>query len=138
MESPYLSHRNCVKRLWKEYIKHKSLIVACDFDDTVWPFHNQADTHKLVLNLLKDCSDLGFHIVIYTASKPERFDFMRRTLENAGIRVASVNKNAFDLPYGNDGKIYYNILLCDRAGLASSFKILNSIVKRAKKTIDKK
>jgi len=47
-----------------------------------------------------------------------------------GIKISSINKNPIDLPFGNHGKIYYNHLLDDRAGLESALKILKSLIDR--------
>jgi len=114
----------CAERLYKEYQKHNKLIIAVDFDDTVYDFHSVDTDHKNTIKILKECSDMGFFVVIFTASRPDRYDFMKMFLEFYGVKVATVNQNPIDLPYGNNGKIYYNILLDDRAGLYSAYLTL--------------
>jgi hypothetical protein len=44
------------------------------------------------------------------------------------ITIASINENPIDLPFGNNGKIYYNILLDDRAGLGQALDTLNKTI----------
>lgn len=130
MTDPFLDFTTCSDRLFKEWEKHKKLIVALDFDDTVYDWRGSGDTHDKVLDLVRSCKALGFYIVMFTASKADRYDFIRTYMKEKGIEVDSINKNPIDLPYGNDGKIYYNILLCDRAGLKTSYLILKGLVNR--------
>lgn len=127
---PFLSNELCIDRLYTEYQKHKKLIVAVDFDDTLRDWHGRGTSHELVINLMKRCKALGFYVVVFTASKPERHQFIKEYCTSKGIEIDSINKNPIDLPYGNDGKIYYNIFLCDRAGLRSSYYILEQVVGR--------
>ncbi len=124
MSDTYFSTEVCVERLYTEYTKHKRLIVAVDFDSTVYPWKTES-SHEQVLTLVKKCSDLGFYIVIFSASDAGRYQFMGDFLNSKGIKVSSINKNPIDLPYGNNGKIYYNLLLDDRSGLGQSVEILN-------------
>ncbi len=130
MNDPYLDNSLCIERLYKEYKKHKKLVVAVDFDSTIFPWERKEDKFPKVIALLKKCQSLGFYICLFTASKPERFNFMREYLGFAGINVSSVNCNPFPLPYGNHGKMYYNILLCDRTGISAAYEILNTVVER--------
>lgn len=124
----YFSTNNAIARLFKEWQKHPKLIVACDFDDTVFDFHKHGTEHKDVLDLLKKCKELGFYITIFTASKPERYEFMRKFMIENGIEIDAINQNVIPLPFGNNGKIYYNILLDDRAGLGQAYTTLKTLV----------
>ncbi len=124
----YFDFNNCVNRLYDEWLKHPKLIVACDFDDTVFDFHQKNQSHEMVLDLLRKCKELGFYVVIFSASKPERHGEMCRFLRDRRIIVDEVNKNPIELPYGNHGKIFYNILLDDRAGLWEAVRILTAVI----------
>lgn len=128
---PFFNRSNCVDRLFKEYQKHKKLIIACDFDDTVYPYSNPDAQFPGILSLLHQCQDLGFHIVMFTASAPERFDFIRKWMTDRGIEIAAINKNPVEgLPFGHHGKIYFNILLDDRAGLWEAVCTLQAVINR--------
>jgi len=120
--------KTCIDRLYCEWKKHPKLIIAVDFDDTVFDFHNRNQVHDNVINLLHECKKEGFYIVVFTASKPERYDFIKDYMEMKGIEIDGINKNVIELPYGNNGKIYYNILLDDRAGLFQAVTILTSVL----------
>lgn len=128
MTDPFSSTSNIVKRLHKEYKKHPKLVVAVDFDDTVYDFHKMGTLHERAINVVKQCAALGFYVVLWTASAPERFDFMKKYMADNGIHVDAINENPIKLPFGNNGKIYYNILLDDRAGLGQVLDALEIFV----------
>ena len=128
MNDPYTTTLRCVNRLYKEYKRHPRIIVACDFDDTVSPYHDKSETHQRVFSVLRECQKHNFYIVLWTASAPERFDFMKNFMNENGIKIDSINENPIPLPFGNNGKIYYNILLDDRAGLGSALDTLETLL----------
>jgi hypothetical protein len=113
-----------IKRLYKQW-KKRDLIIAVDFDDTLKPFRFQSEKKCLkIINLLKKCQQLGAHIIIFTASDPRRFTMMRSYCERHKLIISGINENAIELPFGNDGKIFYNILLDDRTGLTQAYYTL--------------
>ncbi len=130
MNDPYLDHTQCVARLKRELEKHGRLIVALDFDDTVFPFAQSGHTHERVIDLARECSDLRWFIVVFTASNPDRYPMILAYLAEQGINVTSINVNPpeLNLPFGKWGKIYYNVFLDDRAGLASACAALQEVV----------
>jgi hypothetical protein len=40
LTDPYINDLRCIKRLISEWVKHKSLIIAYDYDNTVFDYHN--------------------------------------------------------------------------------------------------
>ena len=125
---PFTFYSNAIDRLYSEWKKHPKLIVACDFDDTLYDFHQKGDTHNKVIDLLKRCKEHDFYVVMFTASKPERFDMIREYMDSKGIQIDGFNENPIPLPFGNHGKIYFNILLDDRAGLGEAVTILDTVL----------
>lgn len=123
---------NAILRLYQEWEKHKKLMIAVDFDDTVFDFHNRNQEHSMVIEILKKCNDLGFYVTVFTASKPDRYDFIRNYMDKLSVKIHGINENAVQLPYGNNGKIYYNILLDDRAGLGQAYTTLMSVIELVK------
>ena len=117
-----------VKRLTEEWLAHNKLIVAVDYDDTLypWKFATQEECDK-VFNLLEFARMAGIYVVIFTASGPERYEEITKYCNSKGLKIDSINKNPIDLPYGHEenAKIYYNIFLCDRAGLDASMEVLH-------------
>ena len=130
MQDPYFDEDLCVERLMEMYHKHKSLVIACDFDDTLFDFHKKGFTYPKVIDIIKECQELDFYIVIFTASAKSRHQFILDHCATLGIKPHKINENAFPSPFGNEGKIFYNLLLDDRAGIGEAYRIL-------RKTLDK-
>lgn len=126
--NPYLNTVECAKRLYKEYLRHPRLCIALDFDNSIFDVHNQGHTYEDTISLIKKCQKLNFYITIFTASDESRHLFILEHCKNIGIDVAAINKNPIPLPYGNYGKIYYNILLDDRAGLGEASDTLKMLL----------
>lgn len=133
LTDPYFSTQRCVERLISQYGRTPKLIIATDYDSTVFDFHQEGHSFPLVVQLLRECQDLGFYIVVFTASAKVRHPEIRRHMEDGlGIRVASINENPVPLPYGNEGKVFYNLLLDDRSGLLQAYIILRRVVDQIK------
>lgn len=115
-----------IERLYDEWITHKKVIIAVDYDDTIKPWKFEKLNHLTELvNLLKRAKKVGCYIVVFSACDSSRYDEIRETFKELGIEIDSINTNPIDLPYGNSGsKIYFNILLDDRAGLYEAMFIL--------------
>ena len=128
MTDPYTITDTCVDRLLREYHIHKRLIVALDFDDTVFDYHGTGDHYTSVLEIIRECQSLGFYIVLFTGSDKTQWSAQCEYLSKKGIVVDSINKNPITLPFGNYGKVYFNILLDDRSGLGQSIEILSRTV----------
>ncbi len=135
MVDPYFDTIECAKRLKKEYDTHKKLIVAVDFDDTVFDFHNAGHDYMQVINLIRRCQNLGFYIVLFTGTHPDKWLNQAAYLKDKGIKVICVNENPIPLPFGNHGKMYYNILLDDRAGLGQAYTILDIVVSQIEENL---
>lgn len=133
MKNPYLTTEACVERLYREWQKHPRLIVATDHDGTCWDFKNEGHEFSDTLDTLRRCQEHEFLIVVFTASEPERWPAIRKFYDDLGIKVTGINENPTVLPYGKWGKIYYNILLDDRAHLAGALEILNKVIDKIEK-----
>lgn len=132
ISDPYFITDRCVDRLYEQWKKTPKICVAVDFDDTLFDFHQKGFEFNNVIDLLKECQKQGFYIVIYTASAKERHAFIVDHMTSLGIKIDAINKNVFESQFGNDGKIFYNIFLDDRAGLLQAFHILHGLLTRIK------
>lgn len=94
----YLIAEAAYERLKEEYFKYGNLIIAYDFDNTVYDYHNTG----------------------------ERYDFIRKYLQENDIPFDSINEDAPHISF-TGRKIYYNILLDDRAGLTECYYLLNRL-----------
>ena len=123
----------CQDRLIEEYNKYKKLIVGFDFDNTIFDVHNRGiDVHNII-NLLKECKELGFILCLYTLElRKEWLDWKIKYCEHFGIKPNYVN----DSPVLQGAKKpFFNILLDDRAGLESAYNNLKNIVKYVKDNV---
>ena len=138
MEDPYLQSENAYQRLYAEYQRHKNIIVALDFDLTVYDYHEQGHKFPAVIQLIQECNQLGFPVVIFSGSAKERYPAIRKYCMSIGIQISGINEDLIDwhpdksLDWSSS-KIFYNILLDDRAGLNSSYKILRKLVNTVQK-----
>lgn len=123
MKDPYLSNKQQYKRLKADYDKHGKLIVAFDFDNTLYDFHNVGDTYPKLKSLLVDCQYVGFTIIIYTGN--DDYSLIHRTMSELGINTYSINESKVP---SNTIKPYANIVLDDRSGLKSAYKTLNKLI----------
>jgi len=128
--NPFEQTERCVERLYKEWEKHPKLAVFVDFDDSLFNFHQYPDvSYERITNLLRECKRLNFFVVCFTASPVSRYDFIREHFKSViGVDIDGINENVIDSPYGKNGKFFYNILLCDRAGLGQATDILESLI----------
>jgi len=122
-----------IARLTKEWKEHKKILLACDFDDSLSPWKFDDFNYEEVFKLIRSAKELGAYIVIFTACKEDRYDYIRKYCnETGGFEIDGINENIIELPYGNERKIYYNHLLDDRAGLMQAMAILSIAMMRVK------
>lgn len=130
---PYSIGR-CLIRLTNDYEKHKNLIVAFDFDNTIYDYHNEGGDYSEVIDLLRECSDLGFTMVLFTANEDEdKLNLCKAFCKDKGIRIDYINES----PVMVTRKPYYNILLDDRAGLEEAYFTLKVVVDYIKEQYSK-
>lgn len=133
ISDPFLDDKRVTSKLEQDYEKHKNLVVAVDFDSTIHPFRNPGCTFPKLIQLLRDCKEKGFYIIIFTASHKERHTYIKEYCRENNIPFDTINEDIVyfkqypQLDWTNS-KIYYNILLDDKAGLSASYKILRNFV----------
>lgn len=118
---------NFEERLYNDYLSHNNLIVAFDFDNTIFDYHKNGYTFKSVIDILKICSDLGFTMILFTCEEDkEKLKFKVNHCKELGISVDYMNESPI---LNKSKKPYYNILLDDRAGLRDSLLTLTRVLK---------
>jgi hypothetical protein len=135
MENKYL------KRLLDEWNQYGKIVIAVDYDDTIspWRFKDSEDIKKFdrIIKLLKDCRYTGAFISIFTSCNQDRYDEIKSYCYSKGLHIDSINETPISLPYGNNGKIWANIFLDDRAGLDESISILESALYKRRSEVEK-
>lgn len=127
----YLNHNQNVERLCREWKEHNGIIIAFDFDNTVFDYHNNGDVYDSVISILRTCKDMGCTLILFTSCEESKYDFMLEYLSSIGIHPDYINEQPDYIPFKGK-KIYYNILLDDRAGLESAYKVLLDTVNQMK------
>lgn len=51
-----------VNRLVENWKFHNGIIIAFDFDNTVFDYYNKGYRYDKVITILKECKDMGVHI----------------------------------------------------------------------------
>ena len=120
----YLSDHPAIERLLMEWVKHRQLIIAYDYDNTVFDYHNTGQSFDYIIELLQKCDKIGAKFIVYSCSPESRHPEMHNYLDAKGLRADYINKPHVELADGT-GKIFFNILLDDRAGLRSAYIILD-------------
>lgn len=126
MRHPFLSDSACIHRLVDEYKKYGQLVIAYDFDNCVYDYHSKGHDYSEVIDLLRIAKTMGFYLIVFTAS--EDLEKVKSYLSLQHIPFDAINENP---PFfqSSSRKIYYNILLDDRAGLSAAFHQLSETIK---------
>lgn len=131
VDDPFIDDELCIQRLVDNWKSHNGIIIAFDFDNTVYDYYNNGYTYSKVISLLKECKDMGCTLILSTCCDESKFGFMKIQLKNMGIKVDYINESPPYIPFTGN-KVYYNILLDDRAGLGSAYNILQKAKERIK------
>ncbi|MEM9848905.1 MAG: hypothetical protein AAF847_13540 [Bacteroidota bacterium] len=123
----YLHPQNAFQRIWQEYLAYDRLIVAYDFDNTVYDYHQNGWTFEATIALLRSLKAIGCYLIVFTAR--EEIAFVEQYCQQQQIPFDRINENA---PFirSKARKIYYNVLLDDRAGLKATYDLLQQLIQR--------
>lgn len=131
----YLKSNSAYERLWAEYKKYGSLIVAVDYDDTLFDFHGTGGSYEMVQQLVRDLHSIGCKIIIWSGS--ENINDMDIYLRENNIPWDLINENLIingKWASGKDSrKVYANVFIDDRSGLQQVYNDLTKLVKNANK-----
>lgn len=136
----YQNDSICVERLVDEYERYGMLIVAYDYDNTVFDYSRNDNKCSEVIKLLRECKQHGCHLTVFTSCNDDRIPEIEKYLTGNAIPFDSINETPDFIPF-RGRKVYYNILLDDRAGLSSAMNILWRVMytirgKQANKNLD--
>jgi hypothetical protein len=120
MDDRYLDYTESLARLIEDHIKHGSLFVAFDFDNTVFDYFGVGDEYPKIESLLKFLKSIGMKLILFTGNEGEKLNEIISYCDKRGYAPDYVNEN----PIMKTRKPYYNILLDDRAGLGEAYKTI--------------
>src|SRR3990167_9457073 len=106
----FLNDKNCIERLFNEWKKYGSIIVAYDYDNTVYDYYNKGYSYHKVIELIRECKQIGFHLTVFTSCNDDRFLEIKKYLEKNNIPFDGINETPDFIPF-KGRKVYFNILL---------------------------
>lgn len=123
---PYLDFDRFYQRIRDEYVKYGRIIIAFDFDDTVFDTHENGWMYEGVIQTLNRWTGRAYFIC-WSASGKERYPMMQEYFDRFGIPCDAINQNAPWISIKHR-KIYANVYLDDRAGYAYGLAALNKLM----------
>ena len=134
MIDEYLKPNASFLRLYEEYDKYKSLIIAVDFDNTLYDYHKKGEKYLQVMKLIDDLKSIGCVIIIWTANRDIKF--VISYLKAYGIDYDLINEDAPIIDMVFEGlpsrKIFANAYIDDRSGLRQTYDELSLLVSLVK------
>jgi predicted mannosyl-3-phosphoglycerate phosphatase (HAD superfamily) len=124
--------------LEQAYIDHSQIIIAFDFDNTVFDYHNVGLDCSKIINILKECHDYEFPLICFTSNSGDKIHFIKGFLNAIGITKVLINdqhnfiSSYIDSPITHFTKPYANIYLDDKSGLKDSYNRLNKLITKIK------
>ena len=114
-----------LQKLIKAYNQHGSIIVALDFDDTIFPYTENHDIKERCEALIELIQSIRKHIVLclFSCDNEHTMRYKVKIMELSGINPDFVNDSPVKI-HGETKKPYYNILLDDKAGLSEATQLL--------------
>lgn len=122
-----MSDYKAIVRLVLDYIKHGQLIVAYDYDSTVFDFHGTGDSFDMVKELLREARPYA-KFIVYTHSNDDRHDSIKKYLDDNDLPWDTINEGLVWANGKKEGKLFYSHFLDDRAGLRSAYIILDRVI----------
>lgn len=131
-EDRYCDIDEIVERLIREWKTYKRIVIAYDFDNTVFDYHKVGDTFPAVIKALQRAKKIGAYLIVSTCCEGEKEKIITDYLSKNDIPWDAINENAPFIPF-QSRKIYYNILLDDRAGLGLALYALEKAMDEMEK-----
>lgn len=121
----YINPVNAFNRLLEEYNQYGSIVVAYDFDDTVYDFHKKGREYNDAIELLRRLEKINCYLICWTGQ--DDLVFVKDYLVKNKIPFKAINENP---PFhkSNSRKIYANAYLDDRAGLSKVYHDLTLLL----------
>lgn len=124
---PFLNQNLCIQRLIDEYERHGTLIIAFDYDNTVYDYYKKDYKFFDVIHALREAKRLGCILTVFTSCNEDRMPEIKEYLAKEKIPYDYINDTPEYIPF-KGRKVYYNLLLDDRAGLSAAFEQLQSVL----------
>lgn len=112
-------------KLKNVYREHRSLIIAVDFDDTLYDWKNKGWDNDYVVNLVKRARvALNAQLILFTCREGDLLNEALEYCDLVGIKLDYVNES----PKYGSRKPFYNVLLDDKACLPECCEVLERLI----------
>ena len=106
---------------------HNNIILALDFDDTIYDWKNSGYDCDYVAELVKRCvKTLHAKVILFTCREGDHLNFAVEYCKEKEISLYGVNRNPDHPP--TISKPFYNILLDDKACLSNVCDVLEELL----------
>ena len=131
----YFSTEECTNRLVRDFYKHNNIIIAVDYDNTLFDFMERGystSIRSLMWRIApyfpheKSEKDSRFTTILFTAREKESLEAAEVWCKEMRIRIDYVNESPVMTEMR---KPFYNILLDDKAGLGQAYEVLTNFLK---------
>jgi len=119
-----------LEKLKVHYHNYGKIIVAYDYDDTIAPTYMSKCCDDVVA-LIKELKPYAVFICYTSNHYPEK---VKQYIKDNDIPCDAFNENVDYMmeKYGHMRKVYFNILLDDKAGLGQAYRILKTFLEWVK------
>lgn len=115
-------------KLLKVYDKHKSIIIAVDFDDTINNYSGQNFDVEYVIDLIKESQRLlNAKVILFTCRENDLLEQAIEYCNQHNLRIDAANSSLETYTYPSR-KPFYNILLDDKACLPECCEVLERLI----------
>lgn len=129
----FLKTQNVYQRLMNEYEKYGKLIIAYDYDDTVFDYHSRGSYYNDVIDLLRRLRPFA-RFIVFTSCNKEKEPEIAQYLIDHDIPFDTINEDIVTEFGGR--KVYYNLLLDDRAGLKEVYDLLTRFLEEVSPSVN--
>lgn len=109
------------------YEQHDNIILAVDFDDTIYDWKDTGWDCNYVVDLVKRCQQhLNAKVMLFTCRSGDKLDFALRYCAEVELTLWGINYHPDHRP--TDSKPFYNVLLDDKACLSEVCNVLEYLL----------
>lgn len=124
---------NLTDKLVGVYRKHNSIIIAVDFDDTIYNYSLNNYDVDYVIDLIKRAQkELGAQVILFTCREGELLEQALNYCKSKDLHIDRANESMETYTYPSR-KPFYNILLDDKSSLEASCAALEYAMETIKR-----
>jgi hydroxymethylpyrimidine pyrophosphatase-like HAD family hydrolase len=117
-----------LEKITRVYDTHRNIIIAVDFDDTIYDYSGQGFDTNYVVDLLKRAKEkLNAKLILFTCREDDLLSDAMEYCYDVGLEIDAVNTSLENYAYPSR-KPFYNMLLDDKACLPECCAALEALI----------